>query len=193
LIDSHLQDGMLPAEGVEVFARIMAGTAPRVVVSTRDLQQRLAEGDNRKENHPQYQLLTSGELENMSHLRPTRPRPVLNTRYVPPGNELEKKLARIWGDFLGIHQVGIHDNFFDLGATSLTIIQVSHIIRETSGKELSVVTLYIYPTISDLARYLSGEETGDSVRGDVLIEENTADRDYQKTKLKKRKAKVRGG
>jgi acyl transferase domain-containing protein len=191
LIDRHLEDGMLPAEGVEVFARIMGGTGPRVVVSTRDLKPRLTHNDTKKENFPRSQRQAARELDSVNHLRPTRPRPALNTRYVPPGNELEKKLARIWGDFLGIHQVGIHDNFFDLGATSLSIIQVNQIIKETSGKELSVVTMYVYPTISELARYLSDEKTGELVSEDVITDENAADRDYQKTKLKKRKAKVK--
>jgi polyketide synthase PksJ len=191
LIDHQLEDGMLPAEGVEVFTRIMGGTAPRVVVSTRDLKQRLTHSDTKKENFPQSQRQVARELESVNHLRHTRPRPALNTRYVPPGNELEKKLARVWGEFLGIDRVGIHDNFFDLGATSLSIIQVNHIIKETSGKELSVVTMYIYPTISELARYLNREENRGK-RPDERLN-NQKNINIGKNKLKQRKYKIKGG
>ena len=44
-------------------------------------------------------------------------RPDLKTPYVAPSSELEKTVAKIWQEVLGINQVGIQDNFFDLGAS----------------------------------------------------------------------------
>ena len=44
--------------------------------------------------------------------------------YVPPRNEVEHKLARIWAEVLSLDQVGIHDNFFDLGGHSLEIMRL---------------------------------------------------------------------
>jgi phthiocerol/phenolphthiocerol synthesis type-I polyketide synthase E len=64
----------------------------------------------------------------------------------------------VWQKFLGIDQVGVDDNFFDLNATSLDIVRVNSILRETLKREIPVVTMFNYPTIATLARYLSRED-----------------------------------
>jgi aryl carrier-like protein len=54
--------------------------------------------------------------------------------------------------------VGIHDNFFDLGATSVTVMQISGLLKAKLGKELPVVSMYIHPTIAQMAQFLNEEE-----------------------------------
>jgi amino acid adenylation domain-containing protein len=74
-----------------------------------------------------------------------------------PGTELEVLIARIWTDNLGIDNIGIHDNFFDLGGHSLTAVKVIVQIKKESGKYLPLVSLFKNPTIAELAVVLENE------------------------------------
>src|SRR5678816_1799976 len=70
--------------------------------------------------------------------------------YVAPGNEKERILASIWQDVLEIEQVGIHDNFFDLGGASIQSLQIVA-KANISGLRLSVENIFEYQTIAELA------------------------------------------
>jgi aryl carrier-like protein len=59
----------------------------------------------------------------------------------------------VWGQLLGIDQVGIHDNFFELGGDSLRGIQAAARARR-EGVELTTQLLFQHPTIADLAARL---------------------------------------
>ncbi|GAB6261968.1 non-ribosomal peptide synthase/polyketide synthase [Photobacterium sp. R1] len=73
--------------------------------------------------------------------------------YVPPRSETEMILAHMWGELLGIAQVGRHDHFFELGGHSLLVVrQVS--MAKQYGLEISVQAVFDYPVLSDLAEYL---------------------------------------
>jgi natural product biosynthesis luciferase-like monooxygenase protein len=76
----------------------------------------------------------------------------LEANFVAPRTAVEETLANVWADILGLKQVGIYDNFFDLGGHSLLIVQVHHQIREIFNSPISVVDLYRYPTINALAQ-----------------------------------------
>jgi len=71
------------------------------------------------------------------------------------GNEVEKKLVEIWSKVLGMETVGINDNFFDLGGTSLQLIQVHATIVAAMQSDVTVVDLFQYPRISALAARLA--------------------------------------
>jgi amino acid adenylation domain-containing protein len=71
--------------------------------------------------------------------------------YVAPQNLTQEALADIWTQVLGIQRVGIHDNFFELGGDSISSIRI--IARAgQKGIDLSPNDLFLYPTISQLAR-----------------------------------------
>ena len=65
-------------------------------------------------------------------------RPDLGTPYVEPTNSVEQKVVEIWENLLGIHPVGIHDNFLRLGGNSLLAIRVAAELREAFQIELTV-------------------------------------------------------
>ncbi|MBK9945444.1 MAG: AMP-binding protein [Kouleothrix sp.] len=75
--------------------------------------------------------------------------------YSPPQSEIERTIAAIWQAALRLEQVGIHDNFFDLGGQSLLMTQVQGKLRATLQRDISMVDMFKYPTISALAAYLS--------------------------------------
>ncbi|WP_407884225.1 SDR family NAD(P)-dependent oxidoreductase [Scytonema sp. NUACC26] len=84
--------------------------------------------------------------------------------YVAPRNEVERLLSAVWLEVLNLEKVGVNDNFFELGGHSLLIVQLHSKLNQTLlGKiyrDISVVDLFKYPTISTLAQYLGQEQDG---------------------------------
>lgn len=70
--------------------------------------------------------------------------------FTAASNEIEEKLCKIWGDVLGIQQVGIHDNFFMLGGDSILSIQIVSRANQL-GLGLSVKQLFQHQTIAKLS------------------------------------------
>jgi acyl carrier protein len=65
----------------------------------------------------------------------------------------------VWQEALGVPSVGLNDNFFDLGAHSLTVAEVQARLQETLGREIELVDLFQYSTVSALAAHLAGAQT----------------------------------
>ena len=76
--------------------------------------------------------------------------------FVAPRDETERAIAAIWREALGVEQVGVDDNFFDLGGHSLLLVQVHGRIREALGGDIIVVELFQHPTVGALAGRLAG-------------------------------------
>jgi arthrofactin-type cyclic lipopeptide synthetase B len=76
--------------------------------------------------------------------------------YAPAQGETEAVLAEIWRDLLRVERVGRHDNFFELGGHSLLAIRVLERMRR-EGLQVDVRTLFLTPTLSELAR-VAGQE-----------------------------------
>ena len=74
--------------------------------------------------------------------------------YVAPVTETEQVVADAWRDVLAVEKVGVHDNFFDLGGDSLLITQVLSRLKPSLDRELTVIDLFRYPTVSTLAQHL---------------------------------------
>ena len=64
---------------------------------------------------------------------------------------LEVQLKQLWERFLGVHQLGLNDNFFDLGGHSLAAAQLFSRIGRLTGKNVPLATLFNAPTIRELA------------------------------------------
>ncbi|MCX8132087.1 MAG: amino acid adenylation domain-containing protein [Clostridia bacterium] len=79
------------------------------------------------------------------------------TEYVAPKNELESILANIWKEELGLENVGINDNFFEIGGHSLLLTRVHNRLNKQFQREFSLIDLFTHSTICALAKYISGE------------------------------------
>ncbi len=77
---------------------------------------------------------------------------------VAPRTETEQTLAAIWTRLLKIDHIGIHEDFFDLGAHSLMAVRAVGQIREAFGVELPLATLLEAPTIAALAKILGDKQ-----------------------------------
>jgi microcystin synthetase protein McyG len=74
--------------------------------------------------------------------------------HVLPQSDSQKKIAALWRQVLPRAEVGIHDNFFDLGGTSLDVIRVNHRMAKEFSQEIPVMAMYKYTTVAALARFL---------------------------------------
>lgn len=99
-------------------------------------------------------LTPNGKIDRKSLPAPEDTRQL--SGYVAPRNTTEQILTSIWQDVLDLEQVGIHDNFFDLGGASIQSIQVAA-KANISGLRISIEHIFEYQTIAGLAAYLKGE------------------------------------
>jgi acyl-CoA synthetase (AMP-forming)/AMP-acid ligase II len=71
-------------------------------------------------------------------------------------SEIEKNLKEICDAFLNDKPIGVHDNIFELGTSSLTLAQIYQRIDMVYPGQLAVTDFFDYPTITELAKYLEG-------------------------------------
>jgi hypothetical protein len=113
-------------------------------------------------------LTPNGKLDRTA-LPPPEGRPDLGVEYAVPTDEMERSVAAIWQEVLGVERVGLHDNFFDLGGHSLLLLQIHDRLRERFGLgaeaaggagSLPIVDLFKYPSVSALAGHLTAALSG---------------------------------
>jgi amino acid adenylation domain-containing protein len=106
-------------------------------------------------NH--FPLKPNGKVDTLALPVPDALNLQLETTYVAPQTELEQIIATVWQQVLHLEKVGVEDSFFDLGGHSLLMAQAQSKLRELVDREVSIIEMFKYPTISSLAKYLSEE------------------------------------
>ncbi|KQX86742.1 non-ribosomal peptide synthetase [Variovorax sp. Root473] len=74
--------------------------------------------------------------------------------YEAPEGHVARALAAIWSEVLQVEQVGMHDNFFDLGGHSLLLIRAHRLLEDRLQCSFPLVNLFKYPTVESLARWI---------------------------------------
>ncbi|MCP4661793.1 MAG: amino acid adenylation domain-containing protein [bacterium] len=156
------EDG--PAPGTPRELRLVAYVVARVEVSVSELRAFL------RDKMPEYMVpgvfvfmealprTLNGKLNRRVLPVPDRSRPELDSPLIAPRSELERTIAGVWRDVLGLEEVGITDNFFDLGGHSLLLAKVRGELQQRFEWELPIVDLFKHSTIRSLARHLSGSQ-----------------------------------
>ncbi|MEC2450163.1 phosphopantetheine-binding protein, partial [Bacillus cereus] len=139
--------------GLKVFRSIINRNQQQVVVSPIDLHWKLLNGAN------YYNEL----LEKGSKNRLKQNRSDVSTTYRPPTNEIEQQLYELLKDMFGIEEIGIYDNFFDLGMSSLDLVRINVKLKEAFKRDLPIVVLYEHTSIKSLAKYLSNQEVNNNL------------------------------
>jgi acyl transferase domain-containing protein/alpha-ketoglutarate-dependent taurine dioxygenase len=81
----------------------------------------------------------------------------LQTDYREPRNAVEKELARIWSDALGLEQIGIHDGFYDLGGDSLLATQIYARVQQTISPDITLKQVLSHLTIAEFAEAIAAQ------------------------------------
>jgi acyl transferase domain-containing protein len=152
-------EGILSREGVEVLRRVLARGRwlPQVAASAKDLAALFVQvRELGQAGMDRFGGAARGGLAGGA-ARPSHPRPQLSTPYTAPRNDVESRLAAIFQAALGIEEVGVHDNFFDLGGDSMVGIQVVARANEVQ-LQLSPDQLFEHQTIAELAALLPAGE-----------------------------------
>jgi amino acid adenylation domain-containing protein len=76
-----------------------------------------------------------------------------------PANDLEKTLAALWSEVLPHPAPGLNDNFFDIGGTSLKLVEAHSRLVRALHRQIPVTALFQHPTIGSLAAYLAPSGT----------------------------------
>lgn len=104
-----------------------------------------------------YPQTPNGKIDRKALPEPNKTRARSAADYKPPGSDLELTIAETWKDVLYLDQVGLDDNFFDLGGHSLLVVQAHRKLREVISSPLGLTDLYRFPTIRGLVEHLSSD------------------------------------
>ncbi|MDR3329259.1 MAG: acyltransferase domain-containing protein [Prevotellaceae bacterium] len=137
---------ILPEEGVKIFERILHYNNDTNVLVTpysffknlRDIAKNEAKDEAQDDNATTYE------------------RPDLSTEYVAPTNEIEETIAKIWGQVLGIGQIGINDSFNELGGNSLLVVQAVSNISAAFNIQLPIDIFKGAVTVKSLSDHVMG-------------------------------------
>jgi amino acid adenylation domain-containing protein len=100
----------------------------------------------------------NGKIDRKALPIPGRSRPELATPLIPHQTPLEKDLAQIWCDVLDLDQIGIHDNFIDLGGDSLAATRIVSRVVARFEIEIPLGALFESPTVAQMACVISQYE-----------------------------------
>jgi hypothetical protein len=113
-------------------------------------------------------MTPNGKIDRRALPAPRAQEPRQRKEYQAPANDVERLVAEVWESLLGVPQVGIDDNIYDLGANSLLAVQANHKLSELMGRRISLVLMFQYPTVRRLAAHLAEPDgaldAGDSGR-----------------------------
>ena len=112
------------------------------------------------------ELRTAEQILGAMHARAAHKSRAMGSALLAPRTSLESQLAEIWTDILNVSPIGVHDNFFDLGGTSLLAVDLCAHIEQRIGRQIPLTSVIEAPTIEQLAQLLSIDGPRDSL---VLI------------------------
>lgn len=73
------------------------------------------------------------------------------------GTEIERKLAEAWGNVLGVREIDVSDNFYDLGGDSVRATRLLKELEKDFEGVIDISDIFTYPTISDMSNYITSK------------------------------------
>ncbi|MEO5700986.1 MAG: phosphopantetheine-binding protein, partial [Casimicrobiaceae bacterium] len=98
-----------------------------------------------------WPLSENGKVDRRALPAPGRARPSLDTAFAAPRTRREADLVQLWADVLALDEIGVDDDFFDLGGDSLQGARLVAMIRDRFSVELAVRVLFEHPSPATLA------------------------------------------
>ncbi|HYC89370.1 MAG TPA: amino acid adenylation domain-containing protein [Thermoanaerobaculia bacterium] len=118
-----------------------------------------------------FPLLPNGKIDTRSLPVPDYGRAALADTFIAPRTDIEKGVASIWSEVLGVEKIGVYDSFFELGGHSLIATQLISRIRVMFDVELPLRKLFDQPTVEALALAVEAARTPAGVEVDALLAE----------------------
>jgi NAD(P)-dependent dehydrogenase (short-subunit alcohol dehydrogenase family)/acyl carrier protein len=150
---ASLRNAIKPEEGVEAFRRILGARLPLVAVLTSDKLkaplptiESMGQWSSPKQDGKWIDRADANE-EDVSDRSSGAP-------FEAPQTEAERTIAKIWKDALGQSQIGLDDNFFDLGGHSLVGTSILSQIRTAFQVNLPLRLIFEAPTVRALAKHV---------------------------------------
>jgi acyl carrier protein len=122
-------------------------------------------------------LTPNGKLDRAALPAPGGDRPDSESEFVAPRTPTEQVLVEIWASVLGLDEVGVTDDFFDLGGHSILVTRVASAVRETFGVELPLGALFEHQTVAELAVVVE-ELILEEIRGRMDSTRETGEKDH---------------
>ena len=108
--------------------------------------------------------------------------------YVAPRTVIEKHIAVVLKEVLQLEKVSIYDNFFELGANSLTLLTISSKLQKKLLIELHIIDMFTYPSIKTLSNHIVKTDNFEP-----LLKEKGLSRKQIKYSIKKRRGLRQNG
>lgn len=83
--------------------------------------------------------------------------------YSPTKNQIEKKLTEICMNILNSPQIHVQDTYFEMGATSIQMVQIAEEIEQSLHIKIDVTDLFSYPTIAKMSTFLASKERDEAL------------------------------
>ncbi|HEU4884066.1 MAG TPA: amino acid adenylation domain-containing protein [Longimicrobium sp.] len=132
---------------------------------------------------PEFPLSPNGKIDRERLPDPARERPTVSA----PRSAMERTVAKVWEEVLGITGVGLDDNFFESGGHSLLLARMQERLEEAAGRPVTVVDLFQFSTVRALAAHLdSAPDAGVTARPDTAAEEPEQDRGAMRRAMMRR-------
>ena len=142
LLDLGARFGIEPEEGLIALERCLSLDTPAPIVSSirwSDVQSAVERSTRNERPASESSPTVSAE------------------KRIGPRDAIERSLVDLWASLLGVTEIGIKDDFFDLGGHSLIAVRLFTRIRRDHGVDLSLATLFQAPTIEKCAALIRSE------------------------------------
>lgn len=145
------ETGILPAEGAKAFGLLLQNSirVPRIAIATRNLPAVIERGAT-VAAAPILDEVNKAQSQRKKHSRPN-----LHVAYVSPRDDMDVQLTQMWQETLNIDEIGIHDNFFDMGGDSLIATLLVDRLTEAFQVNVSLAALINAPTVAEMAAVIA--------------------------------------
>ncbi len=113
-----------------------------------------------------FPLTTNGKIDKKNLPAPEYVRQDSEVHLREPETETEKAVAKVWSEVLQIEKIGIDDNFFEMGGTSIMAVKVIAEIEKSTGKRFPLSVLFEYSTVEKFAKLLN---EGGEIDSDCIV------------------------
>ncbi|AEV98678.1 hypothetical protein A4D02_09040 [Niastella koreensis] len=104
---------------------------------------------------PHLPITSNGKIDKKALPDPYKSALSMGDNYIAPANETQRKLAMVWEQVLGLEQISVHDDYFELGGNSLKAMEIIKKIQDTMGCSIPLKVLFEEKTIESIARQIT--------------------------------------